>query len=234
MTMNSTPTNKYNKSIDEMNLMELNNAIDTPKTGMNLNFSRTVNSSMSNSQNISMKNKFKMPDVVKIPENTKLNSGRNSILDKKYNFSKNTIEDKLNKLNTVSSNRNSYSRIGSHKRITMPIERGITDNNPAHVNLTSKQEIENEINKNHDLISFLDDDLDPFTQIKEFSSLINKANRYNLNDNRKSNVNIRPIHKKNNKSKKMLNNSIMFEKFEESKNDDSKMEESMLFMDFEN
>jgi len=65
---------------------------------------------MSKSQNISLKNnitKQKTDVILKMPEVAKLNSGRNSILDKKYNFSKNTIEDKLNKLNTNSSNRNS-------------------------------------------------------------------------------------------------------------------------------
>jgi len=69
-----------------------------------------MNSSMSKSQNISLKNnitKQKTDVILKMPEVAKLNSGRNSILDKKYNFSKNTIEDKLNKLNTNSSNRNS-------------------------------------------------------------------------------------------------------------------------------
>jgi len=69
-----------------------------------------MNSSMSKSQNISLKNnitKQKTDVILKMPDVAKLNSGRNSILDKKYNFSKNTIEDKLNKLNTNSSNRNS-------------------------------------------------------------------------------------------------------------------------------
>jgi len=89
------------------------------------------------------------------------------------------------------------------------MERGITD---TLSNIKSKKEMENEINKNPDLISFLDSEMDPLTQIKEFSSLISKASKYSLNENRKSNVNIRPINKKNNKSKKMLNNSIMFEK----------------------
>jgi len=56
----------------------------------------------------------------------------------------------------------------------VPIERGITD---IKSNNRSKKDIENEINKNPDLISCLGSDLDPLTQIKEFSSLINKASK---------------------------------------------------------
>lgn len=69
-----------------------------------------MNSSVCKSQTFSQKNnihKYKPEINLKIPEATKLNSGRNSILDKKYNFSKNTIEDKLIRLDTTSSNRNS-------------------------------------------------------------------------------------------------------------------------------
>jgi len=108
MSMTYNPTNK-NKSIDEMNLDELNNALDTPQTGMHFN-KWNMNSSVSKSQTFSQKNnihKIKPEINLKMPEATKLNSGRNSMLDKKYNFSKNTIEDKLNRLDTTSSNRNS-------------------------------------------------------------------------------------------------------------------------------
>jgi len=85
-----------------------------------------------------------------------------------------------------------------------------------------------------DLLSFLDDDINPIKQVQQFSSLINKASRFNMenNQNRNSNLNIRPLNK-NKHSKKSLNNSIMFDKFEDSKLDETKMEESMLFMDFD-
>jgi len=164
------------------------------------------------------------------------------MLDKKYNFTKSNIEDKLNShLNVPSTIKHtSYNRIGSHKRITIPMERNITTKDS-----NSNTFLKNTENNNHiDLCTFLDDDLiknvegyQQNTLNKLESKIANKHNTYNptANNNNKynDNFNIRPINR-NKASKKMLNNSIMFDKFEESNNrmDESKLEESML-IDFE-
>jgi hypothetical protein len=95
--------NKYqpNSSINAMNMSELNDGLNTPKIDCNYNFNSNTNK---NNQNSIEKNNIHQQNIIK-SESIKSN-GRNSMLDKKYNFTKSNIEDKLSK-NNLSSNRNS-------------------------------------------------------------------------------------------------------------------------------
>jgi hypothetical protein len=65
-----------------MNISELNDAIDTPKTINNKNFNMTINSVNSNKNKFNGLNNNNNLNINK-PETIKLNSGRNSMLDKK-------------------------------------------------------------------------------------------------------------------------------------------------------
>lgn len=80
-------------------MSQLNDGLDTPKIDCNYNFNSNTAKNNQNSQgNINQLNIIKSESVK--------SNGKNSMLDKKYNFTKSNIEDKLNKTN-LSSNRNS-------------------------------------------------------------------------------------------------------------------------------